>query len=216
MNADSTPGAATADGLFSRAGREASRAGHPDAAFFAAVLGKSLALGDLGRTGLSSAQLFDLLAAVFPDANDSGGPVLGELRQQILRCVDNARPTPVHQAFMAQTQTLLDAYRAPHATTPWVTRILIHACLRTDHLWRDLGLAGREDVTALLRRHYPGLPERNVRNLRWKKFLAYAARERAGLAPQAAPGCAGCEEEAMCYPAEAERTTIPIDVIRTR
>lgn len=216
MNADTTPGAATAGSLISRALLEASRAAHPDAPFFAAVLGKSLALGDLGRTGLSSAQGLDLLAAVFPGTNESGDPAVSGLEQQIARGVDDARTAPEHQAFMAQTQALLDAYSAPYATTPWVSRILIHACLRTDHLWRDLGLAGREDVTALLRRHYPGLPERNVRNLRWKKFLAYAARERAGLAPQAAPGCAGCEEEALCYPAEPSPATMAIDVIRTR
>ena len=61
------------------------------------------------------------------------------------------------------------------------------------------GLSGREDVTALLTRHYPGLAARNVRNLRWKQYLAYAACEHAGLPPAAAPGCPGCEDHEHCY-----------------
>ena len=88
---------------------------------------------------------------------------------------------------------LLETWSAPELdTTPLVSSVLTRACLRPDHLWRDLGLSGREDVTALLTRHYPGLAARNVRNLRWKQYLAYAACEHAGLPPAAAPGCPGC------------------------
>lgn len=231
MDADTPVRTATATGQFARALLEAPGAGqpdartpraalpcasHPDAPFFAAVLAKSLAWGDLGRTGLAGGALRELLAAVFPHVLQSDDPTAGLMLEQVARQCTGAPPREEHRAFVAQTGALLDAYAAPHGTTPWVSRILIHACLRTDHLWRDLGLAGREDVTALLRRHYPGLPERNVHNLRWKKFLAYAARERAGLPPQAAPGCAGCEEEAQCYPVTTAQPAAPVDVIRTR
>jgi len=81
--------------------------------------------------------------------------------------------------------------------------VLAQACLRPDHLWRDLGLKGRDDVTALLTRHYPGLVARNTQNLRWKKFLAYSAFEHAGLPAAAAPGCSDCEDRGFCYGASA-------------
>ena len=97
-------------------------------------------------------------------------------------------------------RVLLETWSAPELdTTPLVSSVLTRACLRPDHLWRDLGLSGREDVTALLTRHYPGLAARNVRNLRWKQYLAYAACEHAGLPPAAAPGCPGCEDHEHCY-----------------
>lgn len=107
-----------------------------------------------------------------------------------------ANPQP---DFTRLLRMLLQACGGPAPTTAWVTSVLAHACLRPDHLWRDLGLTGREDVTALLTRHYPGLVARNTANLRWKKFLAYSACEHAGLPLAAAPGCAACEDHGFCY-----------------
>lgn len=176
---------------------------HPDAGFFATVIGTSLAHHDLARSGLSPVELRDLIQHLFPGALDGHDTALGELRDRYPAYaeagLDDAQP-----GFTLLMRVLLDAYRAPEPdTTQWVSSVLAHACLRPDHLWRDLGLSGREDVTALLARHYPGLVSRNVNNLRWKKFLAYSAREHAGLAPAAAPGCGGCEDEGFCYPTAA-------------
>jgi len=176
------------------------RAGHPDAGFFAAVLGKRLAQKDLAGCGLSSQELDAMLARLFPGASASPDASLAALREQ--GAAYAAFGLDGAQAEFAQwLRALLDAWRAPGIdTTPWVTGVLAHACLRPDHLWRDLGLSGREDVTALLARHYPGLMARNARHLRWKQFLAYSAREHAGLPPAPAPGCPGCEDYGVCYP----------------
>jgi nitrogen fixation protein NifQ len=81
--------------------------------------------------------------------------------------------------------------------------IIAHACLRPDHLWRDLGLAGREEVTAMLERYFPELVSRNVANLRWKKFLAQQLALSLGQEPGPAPGCPGCEDYAHCFPPSA-------------
>ena len=176
---------------------------HPDAGFFAAVIGTSIAHGDLARSGLSSAELRDLLDYLFPGALAGFDTPLSALREQYAAYAGTGASDP-QPGFTLLMRVLLDAYRAPDPdTTPWVSSILAHACLRPDHLWRDLGLSGREDVTVLLARHYPGLVSRNVDNLRWKKFLAYSAREHAGLPVAAAPGCGGCEDADFCYPAAA-------------
>jgi len=174
--------------------------GHPDAGFFATVIGKSLACGDLGRSGLSSRELEGLVARLFPGALTGHDSALAALREQA--AIYPARGMDAAQAeFMRLLRALLDTWATPGAsTTPWVSSVLAHACLRPDHLWRDLGLSGREDVTFLLARHYPGLVVRNVRNLRWKQFLAYSACEQAGLPPAAAPGCPACEDYGFCYP----------------
>lgn len=173
--------------------------GQPDAAFFATVIGKSLALRDLARSGLAPGELDEALTQLFPGAQDSRDPALATLPTQLAAYAAQGLDDP-QPGFTLLLRVLLDAYGAPRrATTPLVTRVLAHACLRPDHLWRDLGLTGREDVTALLTRHYPELVARNTRNLRWKKFLAYSACEHAGLPAAAAPGCAACEDHDFCY-----------------
>jgi len=177
--------------------------GHPDAGFFATVLGKSLAHGDLGRSGLPPEALRGLLAQLFPGAPAAHDLALAALREPGAAYAER-EPDDAQAEFTGMLRALLEAWRAPETdTTPWVTGVLAQACLRPDHLWRDLGLSGREDVTALLARHYPGLVARNVRNLRWKQFLAYSAHEHAGLPPAAAPGCPDCEDYGFCYPSAA-------------
>ncbi|SAL17500.1 hydrogenase [Caballeronia udeis] len=44
--------------------------------------------------------------------------------------------------------------------------IIAHACLRPDHLWRDLGLTGRDDVTNMLNRYFPNSWRASLR-CRW-------------------------------------------------
>ncbi|HEY4298454.1 MAG TPA: nitrogen fixation protein NifQ [Paraburkholderia sp.] len=81
-----------------------------------------------------------------------------------------------------------------------VATIIAHACLRPDHLWRDLGLAGRDEVTWMLTRYFPSLVALNVANLRWKKFLAAQRALSLGLQAGPAPGCPGCEDYGYCFP----------------
>jgi nitrogen fixation protein NifQ len=100
------------------------------------------------------------------------------------------------------------AKSADQADAECLTSIIAHACLRPDHLWRDLGLNGRDEVTDMLSRYFPVLVARNVDGMRWKKFLARELALSLGLAPQPAPGCPGCEDFAYCFGDKAkERLT---------
>ena len=85
------------------------------------------------------------------------------------------------------------------ADTECLASIIAHACLRPDHLWRDLGLNGRDEVTNMLSRYFPVLVARNVDGMRWKKFLARELALSLGMAPQPAPGCPGCEDFGFCF-----------------
>lgn len=113
-----------------------------------------------------------------------------------------------HLAFVRDLHTLLMQEDVTKTHNPDDARclaaIISTACLRPDHLWRDLGLNGRDDVTAMLERHYPALVARNVTQMRWKKFLAQEVARAKGVTPIdstiQAPGCPGCEDYAFCYP----------------
>lgn len=111
--------------------------------------------------------------------------------------------TGEHSAFVETLHALL----LTHASTAvdaddahCLASIIAHACLRPDHLWRDLGLAGRDEVTWMLTRYFPTLVVLNVANLRWKKFLAQQRALSLGLQPGPAPGCPGCEDYGHCFP----------------
>jgi hypothetical protein len=41
--------------------------------------------------------------------------------------------------------------------------IIAHVCSRPDYLWRDLGFAGRDEVTAMLSCYFPARVTRNFR-----------------------------------------------------
>ncbi|MFL9902031.1 nitrogen fixation protein NifQ [Paraburkholderia fungorum] len=101
----------------------------------------------------------------------------------------------LHALLLTHASTAVDANDAQ-----CLASIIAHACLRPDHLWRDLGLAGREEVTWMLTRYFPTLVVLNVGNLRWKKFLAQQRALSVGLEPGPAPGCPGCEDYGHCFP----------------
>jgi nitrogen fixation protein NifQ len=114
---------------------------------------------------------------------------------------------PVDTREHAQFVATLHALLLTHSSTAvdvndahCLASIIAHACLRPDHLWRDLGLAGREEVTWMLTRYFPALVVLNVGNLRWKKFLARQRALSVGLEPGPAPGCPGCEDYGHCFP----------------
>jgi nitrogen fixation protein NifQ len=163
----------------------------PDTVMFARLLGAKLASGDLLHLGLTRAALDGLRARHFPAAaslHDAPGHIAAS----------------VHQPFVDALRALLlhheSSLAATDADAQCLATIIATACLRPDHLWRDLGLDGRDDVTAILTRHYPQLVARNTDGTRWKKFLARELALAEGRAPAPAPGCPGCEDYGFCYP----------------
>jgi nitrogen fixation protein NifQ len=101
----------------------------------------------------------------------------------------------LHALLLTHASAAVDPDDAQRLAT-----IIAHTCLRPDHLWRDLGLAGRDEVTWMLTRYFPTLVALNVANLRWKKFLAGQRALSLGLPPGPAPGCPGCEDYGHCFP----------------
>lgn len=73
------------------------------------------------------------------------------------------------------------------------------ASLGDQHLWQDLQLASRAELTALMRRWFPVLVARNVGDMKWKKFLYRQLCEREQILICKSPSCAACSDFAFCF-----------------
>ncbi|AWP24420.1 hypothetical protein C4901_14700 [Acidiferrobacter sp. SPIII_3] len=95
---------------------------------------------------------------------------------------------------------LLLAHRADESReTLWLAFTIATACLGDNHLWQDMGLCGREELSGLLRRHFTALYERNVHNMKWKKFFYKELCRQAQVALCKAPSCRVCSDYAACF-----------------
>jgi nitrogen fixation protein NifQ len=170
----------------------------PDTVMFARLIGAKIASGEVLHLGLTRAAFEALLVQHFP-----GAPAPRHTPEKIT--------AHEHQAFVDGMRALLlreeSSLDAANHDAQCIAAIIAAACLRPDHLWRDLGLNGRDDVTAILTRHYPQLVARNTDNTRWKKFLARELALSEGREPGPAPGCPGCEDYGFCFPSRASAQT---------
>jgi nitrogen fixation protein NifQ len=163
-----------------------------DAWLFARLVAAREVRGEFALLGLTAGQLAGLAQRHFC------AEVALSLKPSSACAPENART-----AYAATMCAFLIAHAAPEVDGEDVrclAAIIANACLRPDHLWRDLGLAGRDDVTAMLERYFPELVARNVEGLRWKKLLARELALATGAVPGPAPGCPGCEDFGFCFP----------------
>ncbi len=81
----------------------------------------------------------------------------------------------------------------------WVADILIAGCMGGDHLWQDLGLWSRKDLTALIRSAFAPLAEKNVYDMKWKKFFYKQLCIQEGVYTCRAPSCQVCADYQSCF-----------------
>ncbi|MQX37981.1 nitrogen fixation protein NifQ [Roseospira navarrensis] len=100
-------------------------------------------------------------------------------------------------------RALLYEHRTPDgdpAVARWLARIIARRSLAERHLWEDLGLASRDELTRLMDRHFAPLAARNP-GMRWKKFFYRTLCEQEGVLLCKAPNCQVCEDYALCFAA---------------
>ncbi len=167
-----------------------------DARLFGTLVAARACRNELSLLGLSPGQLTGLLARQFPRLPATDAAEFAPAIAMVLLPAE-------HSAFVATLHARLmnDANPAvARDDADCLASIIAHACLRPDHLWRDLGLDGRDAVSAMLDRYFPALAARNVAHLRWKRFLAQEVAASLGVPPGPAPGCPGCEDFGFCFP----------------
>jgi nitrogen fixation protein NifQ len=77
--------------------------------------------------------------------------------------------------------------------------MIARRAVEPNHLWEDLGLRDRSELTRLLARHFGPLAVRNTRNMRWKRFFYRMLCEDDGLVMCSTPVCTHCNDFALCF-----------------
>jgi nitrogen fixation protein NifQ len=96
-----------------------------------------------------------------------------------------------------------DPAAGPFAECAAVADTLAIACLGDNHLWQDLQLTSRAELSALMRRWFPALVAKNSADMKWKKFLYKQLCEREQILICKSPSCAVCCDQAACFGPEA-------------
>jgi len=95
---------------------------------------------------------------------------------------------------------LLQLYQAGQdESESWMSDIVATGCMANDHLWQDLGLWSRRDLSELMIRNFPALAAKNDRDMKWKKFLYKQLCIQEGVYLCRAPSCAVCCDYARCF-----------------
>ncbi len=111
------------------------------------------------------------------------------------------RPEPRFDEI-EELMTLLQSHAVPQADPEQAQAVacaLACASLGHNHLWQDLYLPSRTELSALLTQWFPTLAERNTQNMKWKKFFYKQLCERADINICKSPTCNVCTDYAVCF-----------------
>lgn len=155
--------------------------------------------GLLPMPGLDAAATRRLLAHWFAGADRALG-----LNWTALVGADRAEP---RRDEIDDLVTLLRDHAESTAAQEQTTAIahaLACASLGNDHLWQDLHLPSRRELSSLISHWFPRLAALNTHNMKWKRFLYKQLCLREELLICKAPSCGVCADHGKCFgPEEA-------------
>lgn len=102
-----------------------------------------------------------------------------------------------------QLHDLLSRFRADDSPLGGCfVSIVARRAMYPRHLWQDLGLLERTELTRLMNEWFPALAAANVHNMKWKKFFYRQLCELEGFSLCATPSCRECGDFDHCFGAE--------------
>lgn len=84
----------------------------------------------------------------------------------------------------------------------WLATIIARRSCRPNHLWQDLGLFNRTELSRLMQRHFRPLAARNLGDMKWKKFFYRTLCAEEGILVCKAPNCEICSDVDVCFGGE--------------
>lgn len=146
--------------------------------------------------GLDAAELDALLADYFPRAA-SLRPLLHGWREEA-----ESRPRPVMDEFDDLVGLLLAHHTGPVDRAPdarWLACAVATASMADNHLWQDLGLPSRAELNMLMLTRFTTLKQKNVGDMKWKKFFYRQLCEAAEVLICKSPSCRECTDFGICF-----------------
>lgn len=98
---------------------------------------------------------------------------------------------------------LLEHRTAPTELDAWLAYAIASAAMGKNHLWQDMGLPSRKDLSELMREHFPALAAKNTGDMKWKKFFYRQLCERAAVPICKSPHCEECSDYGDCFGGES-------------
>jgi nitrogen fixation protein NifQ len=144
--------------------------------------------GLVSRSGLAPEALLELVKREFPHA----APLFE-------RAVPLDSPLLIEEDERCLRELLI---RSASEGTPYEQAL---ACLiarrsqRPNHLWQDLGLRNRRELSWLMERHFGHLARKNSKDMKWKKFLYRVICREEGFSICTAPSCSECCDFDNCF-----------------
>lgn len=80
--------------------------------------------------------------------------------------------------------------------------MIARRCKSPHHLWQDLGLRNRGELSRLMKRHFSRLAEKNQHDMKWKKFLYRMVCGSHGFTLCSSPVCTECDDYMDCFGTE--------------
>ena len=157
----------------------------------------AIALADPEHTlaeglGLSAENLAALIGLHFPQSPG----LLSALDQDD----DGARPISLEEPDLRQL--LLEHRSHGLIAEEWLAHIVARRSHQSNHLWQDLGLGGRPDLSLLMMRHFAPLAAKNMTDMKWKKFFYRSLCLQEGVSICKSPTCDSCLDVVACFGAE--------------
>jgi nitrogen fixation protein NifQ len=139
------------------------------------------------RAGVAAGDLGALIARWFPLAHDVAASWSSQVSQ-----TDNDEVAMVRDLLLSQRSSEGDTGR-------WLAPMIARRAIEPNHLWEDLGLRDRSELTRLLARHFGPIAARNTKNMRWKRFFYRMLCEDDGLVMCSTPVCTNCNDFNLCF-----------------
>lgn len=153
--------------------------------------------GLLEGLGLDSGDLLAVVGEVFP-------PALAVFERSLPAEVKVTRP-----ADEACLRELLVRYASSGKLSRALAAIVARRAQKPNHLWQDLGLRNRRELSWLMERHFERLAARNASDMKWKKYLYRAICRDEGFGLCTAPSCSECSDLDACFGDERGESLLP-------
>ncbi|HEX8989851.1 MAG TPA: nitrogen fixation protein NifQ [Rhodocyclaceae bacterium] len=111
--------------------------------------------------------------------------------------------------FNDLVELLLDNRTRPCEPSAWLSYAVASAAMGENHLWQDMGLPNRRQLSEFLKLRFAPLADLNTGDMKWKKFFYRQLCERAGVPVCRSPHCADCADYGICFGSEDEEALPP-------